>query len=256
MVKGSRRVRKRFLGITLAVAAMGVVAWCASAPAAQTAEGPSRQVIEQIIREYIQSHPEIVEEALRAVQVRRREAEQQRARGAVQANRDKLLRDASSPVGGNPQGDVTVVEFFDYRCGYCKRVSAAVKKLLEDDPSVRMVYKEFPILGPDSALAARAALAAQVQGKYVALHEALMAADSPFTLPVILQLAQKVGLDTARLQADMETPEIHASLERNRTLAQVLGIQGTPAFVIGSELVPGAVDLNALKALVSQARAK
>jgi protein-disulfide isomerase len=235
---------------------MGAVAWCASAPAAQTPEGPSRQVIEEIIREYIRSHPEIVEDALRALQARRREAEQQRARGAVQANRDKLLGDATSPVGGNPQGDVTVVEFFDYRCGYCKGVAATVKKLLEDDPSVRVVYKEFPILGPDSALAARAALAAQVQGKYVALHEALMAAEAPFTLPLILQLAQKVGLDTARLQADMEAPEIQAHLERNHTLAQVLGIQGTPAFVVGSEMVPGALDLNALKSLVSRARTK
>jgi protein-disulfide isomerase len=119
-----------------------------------------------------------------------------------------------------------------------------------------VVYKEFPILGPDSALAARAALAAQVQGKYVALHEALMAAEAPFTLPLILQLAQKVGLDTARLQADMEAPEIQAHLERNHTLAQVLGIQGTPAFVVGSEMVPGALDLNALKSLVSRARTK
>jgi protein-disulfide isomerase len=256
MVKGSGGMRQRFLGIALAVAVVGGVGWCASALAAQTPEGPSRQVIEEIIREYIQSHPEIIEDALRTLQVRRREAEQQRARDAVQANRDKLLGDASSPAGGNPQGDVTVVEFFDYRCGYCKRVAPTVKKLLEDDPNVRVVYKDFPIIGPDSALAARAALAAQVQGKYVVLHEALMAADGPFTMPAILELAQKAGLDTARLQADMETPEIRASLERNHTLAQALGIQGTPAFVIGAELVPGAVDLNTLKAFVSRARAK
>jgi protein-disulfide isomerase len=256
MMKGSRAIRRRFLRVALVLAALGAVPWCASAPAAEPPEGPSRQAIEAIIRDYILSHPEIVEDALRALQLRRREAEQQRARGAVQANRDKLLGDAGSPVGGNPQGDVTVVEFFDYRCGYCKRVAAAVKKLLEDDPNVRLVYKELPILGPDSALAARAALAAKGQGKYLALHEALMAADGPFTLPVILQLAQQSGLDTTQLQADMERPEIQANLERNHTLAQGLGIQGTPAFVIGSELVPGAVDLSTLKALVSQARAK
>ena len=250
------RNHQRLLGMALAVAAMIAVAPGAPAPAAQAPEGPSRQAIEEIIREYLQSHPEIVEDALRTLQLRRREAQQQRARSAVQANQDKLLGDAGSPAGGNPRGDVTVVEFFDYRCGYCKKVAPLVKQLLADDPNVRVVYKELPILGADSTVAARAALAAHAQGKYAALHDALMAADGPFTLPVIQELARKAGLDIARLQADMETPEVHASLERNHALAQALGIQGTPAFVIGAELVPGAVELSSLKALVSRARGK
>jgi protein-disulfide isomerase len=227
------------------------VAWGAEAP-----DPPSREAIEQVIREYLKGHPEVVEEALQVLEARRRDEEKRQAREAVRANRDQLLNDVGSPVAGNPQGDVTVVEFFDYRCGYCKGVAPDVQKLLAEDPNVRIVYKEFPILGPESDLAARAALAAHAQGKYLPFHDALMTASGPLTLPAILQLSRAAGLDGARLRADMEKPEIRATIERNRALADTLGITGTPAFVIGAELVPGAVGLHGLKALVSQARAR
>ncbi len=244
----------RALSLVLALAAFIGLTPTRQATAAEAPDAPSRQAIEEVIRDYLLKHPEVVDRALQVLEQRRREEEQRRAREAVQAHRDELLNDAGSPVGGNPQGDVTVVEFFDYRCGYCKGVAPDVKKLLQEDPNVRIVYKEFPILGPESALAARAALAAQVQGKYLAFHDALMAAKGPFTLPAILQIARKAGLDATKLRLDMDAPEIRATIERNRALADALGVTGTPAFVVGSELVPGAVDLHALKALVSQAR--
>lgn len=224
--------------------------------AAEGPDGPSRQAIEAIVHEYILSHPEVVGHALQTLEARRREAEQQRAREALLLHRDQLLQDQHSPVGGNPRGDVTVVEFFDYRCGDCKGVAGTVKTLVQSDPTIRLVYKELPVLGPDSVLAARAALAAQAQGKYVAFHDALMAAPAPLTSAAIFQIAAEVGLDVGRLQSDMEAPGIRAAIDRNHALAGDLGINGTPAFVVGLELVPGAIDLHAMKALVSQARVK
>lgn len=157
---------------------------------------------------------------------------------------------------GSASGDVTVVEFFDYQCSYCKQAAPTVNKLLEEDSKVRVVYKEFPILGPASETAARAALAAQMQGKYEALHNALMAMNGPLTLPAVLQAAARVGLNPTKLRADMELPEVRAAIEKNLTLAAALRISGTPAFVVGTEVVPGAIELDALKALVSKARNK
>lgn len=226
-------------------------------PAAQQGDpspAPSREAIEQIVREYLLAHPEVVGEALRALEQQREAAERQRQAEALKLREHDLLRDPAAPVGGNPQGNVTVVEFFDYRCGYCKSVAPTVKQLLRDDRQVRLIYKEFPILGPESILAARAALAARAQGRYAALHDALMAAREPLTRPVILKIAAQAGLDTARLEKDMDSPEIPAAIQRNHELAQALGIQGTPAFVVGSQLAPGAVDLATLKRLVEQAR--
>ncbi len=243
-------------GLVVLIAAMAAGL---AGPVAQAAEPPgelSREAIERIVREYLLEHPEVIMEALQALEERQRTAQRQRASESLNARRSELVGDPATPVGGNPQGDVTVVEFFDYRCGYCKSVAPALKQLVKEDSKVRLVYKEFPILGPESILAARAALAAGGQGKYVALHDALMTASESLTLPVILTIAGQVGLDTARLQKDMESPAILAVIQRNHELAQALGINGTPAFVVGSELVPGAVDLAALKRLVDQARAR
>ena len=149
---------------------------------------------------------------------------------------------------------MTIVEFFDYRCPYCKQVVGALTQLLNDDRKLRLVFKEFPILGPDSVVAARAALAAHVQGKYHAMHEALMRARGTLDETTVLKIATSVGLDATRLQSDMNKPEIAASLDRNHRLARDLAINGTPAFVIGNHVVPGAVDLETLKKLVAEAR--
>ncbi len=247
-------VRPGLAGVVLAMLLVVSANWVADA--ADPAQVQSREATEEIIRDYLLKNPEIVEQALRIIEERQRKAEKQESMKALAAHREDLLSDPRSPVGGNPRGSVTVVEFFDFRCPHCKHAAPDVKRLAQEDSDVRIVYKQFPVLGPDSELAARAALAAHAQGKYAALHDAMLAANGPLTLPVILKLAGPAGLDVAKLQADMETPEIRATIERDRALAAAVGITGTPSFVIGTELVPGAVDLATLKALVAEARGK
>lgn len=254
MLGGAMQPRwARLAGLLGALAVLG-----APVPAAaQTGRPPlDRPAIEAIIREYLLQNPEVIVEAVRVFQERQQAEERQRVAAVLTARRAELFQDAAAPVAGNPRGDVTVVEFFDYRCGYCKSVLPALRQLLEQDRRVRFVFKEFPILGPESVLAARAALAARAQGKYVAFHQALMAQSGPLTLPDILRVAAQVKLDPVRLQADMEAPEIRQAIQKNLALAQELGIRGTPVFVIGDELVTGALELDALKDLVTKARAR
>jgi len=222
--------------------------------AAATAEAPPTEAIERVVRDYLVKHPEVVVEALRAMEERQRAAEHEQARAAIRARQDDLLRDPASPVGGNPQGDVTVVEFFDYNCPHCRRAAETVARLTEEDTSLRVVYKELPILGPDSVLATRVALAAHAQGKYLELHRALMATTEALTGPAVLEIARGLGLDAARLEAEMGSAEITAAIEKNRALAQALGVSGTPAFVVGTDLVPGAIGLEAFRETVGRAR--
>jgi len=221
---------------------------------AHAADPLSREQVEQILREYLVTHPELVIDALRAAEAKEREAAQRETQQAVVNHREQLLRDGTSPVGGNVRGDVTVVEFFDYACPHCKAVAASVKQLLRDDGNVRLVYKELPVLGAASVTAARAALAAREQGKYYVFHDALMASTVPLSDPVLFRIAGQVGLDVDRLKTDMASPGVTATLKKNYTLAQALGVDGTPAFVVGDELVPGAVPLAQLKGLVERAR--
>jgi protein-disulfide isomerase len=216
--------------------------------------GIPREAIEQVIREYLLSHPDVIIDALRRGEEQRREAARAQSRAAVQAHRNELMQSADSFVGGNPAGDVTIVEFFDYRCPHCRRMVPVVKALLAADPGVRLVYKEMPILGEESTLAARAALAARGQGKYVEAHERLMAETGPMTRGSLVATLAGIGVDGGRLQADMDAPEVEAMLARELALAHALGIDGTPAFVVGGELVVGAVDVGTLRRLVDRAR--
>ncbi len=183
-------------------------------------------------------------------------AEKQRQQQAVSASRAVLTQDPDSPVMGNPEGDVAIVEFFDYKCPYCQRVAGTLKDVIAADGKIRLVMKEFPILGPQSIKAARAALAVARQGKYEEFHWALMTEPGDMSDPHIRQVARTVGVDVDRMMADMESPEIQAMIARNHDLAQTLQITGTPAFVIGDTLVPGAVDRKTIERLVARARAK
>ncbi len=242
------------------MAALGLVvsAWGLVSPATASEDEiftPSQeQAIDARIRDFILDNPEVIVKALEVLEERQKLAEEQRAREQLAARRDDLLNDPDSPVGWNPEGDVTIVEFFDYQCPYCKAVAPRLADLKNQDGGIRYIYKEWPILGPISQIAARAALASERQGRYEAFHEALITFPGRLKEADIFRLAAKVGLDVDRLKADMNAPEIVHALARTAELAKAVGITGTPAFVIGNNLVPGAAELDHMKSLIEQAR--
>jgi len=247
-------VRTKILGLVLS-GTLGL------SPVLTNAESPSspsdpafQQAVEQVVEQYLRTHPEVIEQTLQALQAKRQAEERERIRKVIATRQSDLLNDPTSPVSGNLEGDVTVVEFFDYRCGYCKRVAGTVTQLQQDDPHVRVVYKDFPILGEASVFAAHAALASNAQGKHVVFHEALLASEQELTQETVFLIATAIGLDTERLKVDMQSPAIQQIIDRNRKLARELGINGTPGFIVGTELAPGALDLKELKNLVARAR--
>jgi protein-disulfide isomerase len=209
--------------------------------------------MEQVVRELLKREPEIVYQALQELQRKGQVAALDRQRRIIAERRDELMYDPEAPVLGDPQGSATVVEFFDYRCGFCRRMLPTIQALLEEDQDLRLVLKELPVLGPESLLASRAALASRAQGLYTPFHFALLQADE-ITEASVFRIAADIGVDVERLRRDMESPQIAATIEHNTKLARALGIEGTPAFVIGDALVPGAIDRTGLEALIDSAR--
>jgi len=236
----------------LAFAAFGVLAPPAGAADALTSA--QKEAVERVVHDYILAHPDVMVEAIRAAQLKAKEKKEEGAKQAITERRGELLSDATAPVAGNPHGDVTIVEFFDYRCPYCKQVEPHLEALLKEDPKLRIVYKEFPVLGPESVYASRMALAARKQGKYAPFHDALMAAKGKISEETILDVARSVGIDVARAKTDMAGAEVQEIIKRNYALADALDIQGTPAFIVGDTLVPGAIDLDNLRHLIAEAR--
>jgi protein-disulfide isomerase len=173
---------------------------------------------------------------------------------ALASHREDVFRDPDSPVGGNPEGDVTLVEFFDYNCPYCRQTVAVIAQVEAADPRLRVAYKQFPILGPGSVLAAKAALAAHRQEKFIGLHRALYQIRGPVDETRTLRAAEAAGLDVARLKSDMQDPAIEAMLSRNLALARQLGINDTPGFVIGRQILVGFTQLEALQTAIRSAR--
>jgi protein-disulfide isomerase len=224
------------------------------ADADETVTSGQKTAIEQIIHDYILEHPELVIQALQSAESKAKTVAEERVRATLVEKRKELLDDPTSPIAGNPGGDVTIVEFFDYRCPYCKQVEPALEALLREDRQIRIVYKEFPILGKDSVYATRVALAARKQAKYDAVHAAMMAAKGQIDENTIFKIAASAGLDVERAKADMKSPEIDDIIRRNFELAQALDIRGTPAFIIGGELVPGAIDIATMKQKIAAAR--
>jgi protein-disulfide isomerase len=245
----------RHLIVVLALAGLAVGLAAPAVAGSHEAFTPVEEdAIERIVRDYLLKNPEIVLEALETLEARRKLAQEQRSREQLRTRQEEILNDPSSPVGWNPEGDVTIVEFFDYQCPYCRAVAPRLAELKRDDGSIRYVYKEWPILGPVSQVAARAALAAEKQGRYEAFHEALMAFPKKLSEAEIFKTAETLGLDMDRLRDDMKSQAIDDALARTSKLARALGISGTPAFVIGDQLVRGAVDLARLKEVVREAR--
>jgi protein-disulfide isomerase len=224
------------------------------AMAEETTPPAQVEAVERIIHEYLLSHPDELIEVLRSALEKEKQQSGARAHDALVARRSELFEDPTAPVGGNPKGDVTIVEFFDYRCPYCKQVEPSIEALLREDERLRIVYKEWPILGKDSVYASHVALAAQTQGKYDAFHTAMMAIQGQIDEEVVLKVANSVGLDVAKIKADMNKPEIEDVLTRNKNLAEALGIHGTPAWVIGDEMIAGALDIATMKAKIAAVR--
>jgi protein-disulfide isomerase len=214
----------------------------------------SKDEFDRRVHDYLMAHPEVIMESVNQLEARARQKEQTDAQKVLQARADEVFRNPDSPVGGNPDGDITVVEFFDYNCPYCRQVAPVMTKAEEGDPQLRVVYKEFPILGPNSTFAAKAALAAHRQGKYIAFHRALYQVRGTVDQAKTLDVAASVGLDVGRLKTDMDDPKIQAAIQKNLVLAQALRINGTPGFVIGSQILRGATDLKTLQAWVRDAR--
>ena len=217
-----------------------------------SAETQSREEIETIVREYILANPEIIEEAILKLNENRQAEEAAAQRVALADKQDALLNDASDYTIGPADAEVTIVEFFDYRCGFCKRSVDYVSSLPAiHDGNVRVVFKEYPILSPQSRQAALAALAAGKQDKYFEMHVALMESNTPLNDEDIDTLAEDVGIDVALMRADMQSTEVQQQLSDHIELAQSIGISGTPNFIIGDEIIPGA-DTARITALIKE----
>lgn len=232
---------------------LGTVGW-AQQPTPPAEMPTDQQALDDYIRDYLLRHPEVVVEAIQRWQTQQAEAEALAAAAALEERREELLNAPGDPVLGNPDGDVTLVEFMDYNCGFCRQVHPLVEELLAGDDRLRVVFKEFPVLGAGSVYASQAALAAQQQGLYESFHDAMMSTDQRLDEAQVLDIAGEVGLDVAQLQADMQNPVVQQTLARNLSLAQTLAVNGTPTFIVGGEIVRGATDLATLERLVAEAR--
>lgn len=200
------------------------------------------------------AHPDIIMQSVNQLEARQRAKDETEVQAIVKSRANEIFHDAATPQSGNPDGDITLVEFFDYSCPYCRRGASVVTKAEESDPKLRIAYKEFPILGPNSIFAAKAALAANKEGKYVAFHRALYETHGAVDPGKIREVATAVGLDMDRLNADMNDPEIKSAIAKNFALAQALRINGTSGFIVGDQILRGATDLKTLQTMVRTAR--
>jgi protein-disulfide isomerase len=224
-------------------------------PSVATAKELERADVEKIVREYLLANPEILNEMIEELKAREERSAADKAKTGIAQSKDALLNDGFSYVAGNPNGDVTVVEFFDYRCGYCKKARPEIVKLLEQDANVRLIVKELPILSEVSHEAAKAAIAALNQGgdQYWKFHQALLSAED-LDSDAIYDIAGGVGLDVARLKKDMEDPAIEDKIKKTHDLAEAIGVDGTPAFIVGDQLIPGYMTADDLKDIVAAQR--
>jgi protein-disulfide isomerase len=225
---------------------------------AQTFSDQQKTELGGIIREYLVSHPEVLQEAMAELEKRQTLAEAEKNKTAVKNNAATLFDSTHQVVVGNPQGDVTLVEFFDYNCGYCKRALSDMIDLMKDDGKLRVVLKEFPVLGPGSIEAAQVAVAARMQDKsgkkYLDFHQRLLGGRGQADRAKALAAAKEAGFDMARLERDLASPEVKATLDESMKLADQLGVNGTPSYVVGNDLVIGAVGAAALQDKVKAAR--
>jgi protein-disulfide isomerase len=246
------------LATLIAAAALITPITSAQTPAPPAAANPApsfsadqQQQIETLIKNYIAAHPEIVQGALDALDKRQKEAEAEKARATIRDNNATIFNSPHQVVLGNPQGKVSIVEFFDYNCPYCKRALNDMVDLLRSNPDLRFVLKEFPVLGEGSVDAAHVAVAARMQDptgkKYFEFHQKLLGGRGQADKARALAVAKDVGFDMARLEKDMNSEEVKATIDEDMKLADALGVSGTPTYVVGDEVVVGAVGVDELK---------
>lgn len=249
------KVRQRFVALAVACTLTLTCSVAAFTQTKDAADAPvGNETLQQAIHDYILAHPEVLIQSLRIAKEREDARVVEQNKALVASMRDDLVDDPDAPVRGNPSGDVTLIEFFDYRCPYCRQVEPFIQALIKNDPGLRVVEKEFPILGPGSVYAARISLAANKQGRYEQFHNAVMSKRSNFDEGTLLKFAEESGLAMDRLRADINSPEIDAEINRTAAIAKVLKLSGTPAFIVGTELIPGATDLETLQSLLDDAR--
>ena len=215
-----------------------------------------RGAIEKIVHDYLVKHPEVLQEVMGELEKRQQAAETEKHKAAVKANANLLFNSPDEVVLGNPKGNVTFVEFFDYNCAYCKHAMGDMLTLLKTDPKLRVVLKEFPVLGPGSVEAARVAVAVRMQApqKYLAFHTKLLGERGRADGARALAVAQELGLDMDRLRKDMKSPEVDKTLKQDFKLAEDLGLNGTPSYVIGNNVIVGAIGLKGLEEQINTAR--
>ena len=252
--------RKGALGGAAALVALGLAATVGSAPAVSTdgakagAFNPDQtKAIEQIVKDYLLKNPEILIEVGKELEKRQTAMQAVEHQRVIVEKKASIFAAPTDFVMGNPKGDITVVEFFDYNCGWCKRAVDELTKLTTADPKVRVVMKEFPIFGENSAFAAKAAMASNKQGKYWDFHVALMK-ERQVTKDNVFKIAEKVGLDVAKLKTDMADPAYDAAIKSTSEIAQALGIEGTPGFIVDSKVNVGYLPADGLQQLVTEAR--
>jgi protein-disulfide isomerase len=234
----------------------GLFALSLAAPAfADSFTAGQKSDIENLVHQYLIEHPEILQEMANKLEEKSKLAEATQRTQTLKAKAAEIFHSPGDAVVGNPKGDVTVVEFFDYNCSWCKKSIKEMQSLVEQDKNVRIVMKEFPIFGDGSEYGAKAALASVKQGKYWQFHQALFAAESKVTPEVVDQIAKAQGIDVAKMKADMKNPAILATLQKNQLLAQSLAINGTPGFVVDDQLNPGYTPLDGLQAMIATVRA-
>ena len=245
---------KKFL-TTLSILAATAAPFTASA--AETSFTPDQKTeIEAMIKDYIQTNPSVVMDALEDFRMKELERIEQAAQEKAADITKHFKEDTEHPMTGNPEGDIVVVEFFDYNCGYCKKALTAVQELSEKNDDVKVIFVELPILGESSVTSAQWALAAQKQGKYFAFHQELMMHRGQKNVTEMKKLAEKIGLDVEQLEKDAEGDAVQEAITKNRELAQEIGVSGTPAFLINDQIVKGFIPYAEMEKVIKDIRAE
>ena len=258
-------IAKRIVEMTLRarLSVLPALALSLALPAALPAQAQSfsadqREEIGHIVKDYLVAHPEVIQDVMAELEKRQQSAEAGKHRAAVVENKATIFTSPHQVVLGNPQGNVTMVEFFDYNCGFCKRALGDMLDLIKSDSNLKFVLKEFPVLGEGSVEAARVAVAARMQDttgkKYIEFHQKLLGSRGAADKMRALAVAKEVGFDMARIEKDMGSDEVKKTIEENMKLAEALGVNGTPSYVVGEEVVVGAVGIDALREKIGAER--